>query len=132
MTIFCLQEFKIQFEKLKKKTSYATIEKDIIDYFFDKEINQLISGTRLNNSDTTPYIKKRLNGSGGFRMYFLLIIKDEKLYLMFLHPKTGSLGFDNITDETKAHLYKKVLENIIAKDLFVVTNVEGKLIFSEQ
>lgn len=107
MTILCLEDFKIQFEKLKKKNSYCSIEQDIIDYFFNKEIHQLLTGTRLNNSADTPYIKKRLNGSGGFRLYFLLLIKDEKLILLFLHPKTGSLGYENITDELKTFLYKK-------------------------
>jgi hypothetical protein len=132
MLIFCLEDFKIQFEKLKKKNSYASIEKDIIDYFFDKEINHLISGTRLNNSEDTPYIKKRLNGSGGFRVYFLLVIKNEKLYLMFLHPKTVSLGFDNITDESKALLYKKVLESITANNLYILFTDENKLVFTKQ
>lgn len=108
-----------------KKKAYSSIESDIIGYFFNKEIQELISGTRLNNSDNTPYIKKRLNGSGGFRIYFLLIIKDEMLYLMYLHPKTGSLGYENITDESKALLYKKVLACIKTKNLFVVT-VENK------
>ena len=101
MTILCLEDFKVQFEKLKKNNSYMSIEKDIIEYFFNKDIQLLASGTRLNNSDDTPYIKKRLNGSGGFRTYFLLVIKNEKVYLMFLHPKTGSLGYENITDESK-------------------------------
>lgn len=87
MTILCLEDFKVQFEKLKKNNSYMSIEKDIIEYFFNKDIQLLASGTRLNNSDDTPYIKKRLNGSGGFRTYFLLVIKNEKVYLMFLHPK---------------------------------------------
>lgn len=132
MLIFCLEDFKIQFDKLKKKNSYALIEKDIIDYFFDKEINHLISGTRLNNSEDTPYIKKRLNGSGGFRVYFLLVIKNEKLYLMFLHPKTGSLGFDNITDESKALLYKKVLESITTNNLYILSTDENKLVFTKQ
>jgi hypothetical protein len=76
MTILCIEDFKVEFEKLKKKNSYSSIEEDIIEYFFDKEKQQLTSGTRLNNSDDTPYIKKRLNGSGGFRIYFLLIIKN--------------------------------------------------------
>lgn len=58
MTIFCLDEFKTQFEKLKKKNSYSSIEDDLIQYFFNKEMQQLTSGTRLNNSDDTPYIKK--------------------------------------------------------------------------
>jgi hypothetical protein len=30
MTIRCIEEFKVEFEKLKKKNSYSTIEKDTI------------------------------------------------------------------------------------------------------
>ena len=132
MTILCLEDFKVQFEKLKKNNSYSSIEKDIAEYFFDKNILQLASGTRLNNSDDTPYIKKRLNGSGGFRIYFLLIIKNEKVYLMFLHPKTGSLGYENITDESKALLYKKVLECIKTNNLYEVISENNKLNFKKQ
>src|SRR5882757_11254341 len=106
MTILCIEDFKVEFEKLKKKNSYSSIEKDIVDYFFDREIQELKSGARLNNSDDIPYIKKRLNGSGGFRTYYLLVIKNEIVYLMFVHPKTGSMGYDNITDDSKALLYK--------------------------
>lgn len=118
MHIYCLDSFKDEFEKLNSKKSYHTIESDIIEYFFNKSIQELSSGTRLNNSDDTPYIKKRLRGSGGFRCYFLLIIKNESLYLMFVHPKTGSKGSENITDKSKAYLYKKVLECIKSKDLY--------------
>jgi len=125
MEIFCIEEFKVQFEKLKKNRSYSTIEKDIISYFFDTNIIALTSGTRLNNSDETPYIKKRLGGSGGYRLYFLLVIKNSNVYLMFLHPKTGSLGYDNITDESKAMLYKKVLASIKLNDLYKLV-VENK------
>ncbi len=70
MTILCLEDFKAQFEKLKKNNSYSSIEKDIVEYFFDKDIQQLAAGTRLNNSDDTPFIKKRLNGSGGLEYTF--------------------------------------------------------------
>jgi hypothetical protein len=129
MTILCLEDFKIQFERLKKKNSYSSVESYIIEYFFNKNISQLTSGTRLNNSDDTPYIKKRISGSGGYRVYFLLLIKDEKLYLMFLHPKTGSLGYENITDESKALLYKKVLEAIQSNNLYNVTVEDNKLVF---
>jgi len=132
MEIYCLEDFKVEFDKLKKKNSYCSIESDIIFYFFDKEASQLMSGTRLNNSDETPYIKKRLNGSGGFRIYFLLIVKHEKIYLMFIHPKTGSLGYENITDESKALLYKKVLESIKSNNLYKVTIENNNLIFTKQ
>lgn len=132
MEIFCLDDFKVEFDKLKKKNSYSTIEGDIIEYFFKKEITQLMSGARLNNSDDTPYIKKRLNGSGGFRVYFLLIIKDEKIYLMFVHPKTGSLGYENITDESKALLYKRVLESIKTNNLYKIIIDKNILVFTKQ
>lgn len=129
MKIFCLAEFKVEFEKLKDKKSYNSIESDIIDYFFGKTVQDLSSGIRLNNSSETPYIKKRINGKGGFRFYYLLIIKDESLYLMFVHPKTGSLGAENIKDESKAYLYKKVLECINSNGLYTLTlNSEGKKI----
>lgn len=118
--IFCLPEFKVEFDKLKTKKSYNSIEKDVINYFFGKTVQELSSGTRLNNSRETPYIKKRINGKGGFRFYFLLIIKDENLYLMFVHPKTGSLGVENITDESKAYLYKKILECIKNEELYTL------------
>ena len=133
MKIFCLADFKVEFEKLKPKNSYNSIESDVIDYFFNKSVQDLSAGTRLNNSSETPYIKKRINGKGGFRFYFLLIIKDENLFLMFVHPKTGSLRYENITDESKAYLYKKVLECIKTKELFEVNlDSEGKkLIFKK-
>jgi hypothetical protein len=129
MDIFCLEDFKVEFEKLKGKKSYSSIEDDIINYFFGKNAQELSSGVRLNNSSETPYIKKRLNGSGGFRFYYLLIIKDEKLYLLFVHPKTGALGSENITDESKAYLYKKVLGCIKSNDLYQLSlNEETKKI----
>ncbi len=46
MDIYCINEFKDKFDKLKKKKSYRTIEQEIIDYFFDKQINELRSGTK--------------------------------------------------------------------------------------
>jgi len=120
MEIFCIEDFKIEFEKLTSKRSYKILHQEIINYFFKKSIADLRSGTRLNNSDETPYIKKRLGGSGGYRAYYLLIVKEDRLYLMFVHPKTGSLGSDNINDESKAYLYKKVLNCIKTGDLYKV------------
>lgn len=118
MDLYCLEDFKVEFEKLKSKKSYRTIEQEIIKYFFGKTSQELCSGARLNLSIDTPYIKKRLGGRGGFRLYFLLIIKKDSLYLMFVHPKTGSQGSENITDESKAYLYKKVLECIESQELY--------------
>lgn len=126
MKLYCLEDFKVEFEKLISKKQYKSLQKEIIEYFFNKSIEQLKSGTRLNNSSDSPYIKKRLQGSGGFRCYFLLILKNENLYLMFVHPKTGSMGASNINNESKAYLYKKILECIKSNDLYELELNESK------
>jgi len=126
MELYCLEDFKVEFDKLKSKKSYKTIEQEIITYFFGKSTEQLCSGVRLNHSIDVPYIKKRLGGRGGFRVYFLLVIKNDSLYLMFVHPKTGSQGSDNITDESKAYLYKKILECIQSEDLYKLSLDDSK------
>lgn len=118
MKILCLEDFKVEFEKLKNKKTYRDLEGSVIDYFFDKPIDRMMSGVRLNNSNDVPYIKKRLSGSGGYRLYFLLLIKDERVILMFIHPKTGSMGSSNVTDQSKAYLYKKALADIQSNDLY--------------
>ncbi len=133
MKIYCLEDFKVEFEKLKSKKQYKSIESEIIKYFFDKTVEELCSGSRLNNSSETPYIKKRLKGSGGFRCYFLLLLKSEKLYLMFVHPKTGPMGSSNITDQSKVYLYKKVLKSIKDNDLYelCLENNDTVLVFKK-
>ena len=132
MKIYCLEDFKTEFEKLTAKKSYRDLESQVIAYFFNKTSSELKSGTRLNNSDVTPYIKKRIAGRGGYRTYYLLIIKEEALYLMFVHPKTGKYGSPNITDESKAYLYKKLLAAIKSHSLYHVTIDSGKLKFEKQ
>lgn len=131
MPIFCIEDFKKQFEKLIPKNSYKGLESEIIDYFFGKPIKDLCSGTRLNNNSENPYIKKRLKGRGGFRCYFLILIKNELLYLMFVHPKTGSMGASNLNDKSRSYLYKEVLECIKQQNLYSLrlNDEENKILF---
>jgi hypothetical protein len=118
MKIFCLEDFKVEYSKLSAKKSYRNLEREMISYFFDKSIGELASGVLLNNNEDIPYIKKRLGGSAGYRFYFLLVIKNDSLYLMFVHPKTGSSGSSNITDESKTYLYKKVFYAMQNQDFY--------------
>jgi hypothetical protein len=133
MKIYCIEDFKRNVERLVRNKSYSSLQRDIIEYFFSgKGIQEVKSGTRLNNSDETPYIKKRLNGSGGYRIYYLLVFVKDSVYLMYVHPKTGSMGIDNLTRETIRSLYRKVYECIETKDLYLVqtSKDKSKLIFS--
>lgn len=78
----------------------------------------MFTGVNLNNNLETPYIKKRLKGRGGFRVYFLLLIRNDAFYLMFVHPKTGVWGSSNIDNKSKSFLYKKIHEYIKSNDLY--------------
>jgi hypothetical protein len=133
VVVYCISDFKDAFDDLIKKRPYKDIEVDIIAYFFDKKLEDLQSGKRLNHSQDEPYIKKRLEGKGGFRVYFLIKIIKENIYLMFVHPKTGPQGSDNITDDSKAKIYKNVLECIKTNDLYKLTRNDdkNKLIFTK-
>lgn len=106
----------------------------MISYFFNKTSQELLSGIRLNNSDTAPYIKKRLSGRGGYRCYFLIILKEENLYLMFVHPKRGPDGAENIKDESKAYLLKKVYSCIKYGELYNITldTSKSKIVFEKK
>lgn len=130
MDIYCLTDFKSVVDKLSKKKSYNSIEQEIINYFFEKNVEDILSGTRLNNSTTEPYIKKRLQGAGGYRLYYLVIIANKAVYLMFVHPKTGSEGSDNITDESKVKIYKDVLDAIKSKNLLKVEVKKNALVYT--
>lgn len=134
MEFYCTNRFEAEFNKLKSHNKYKEIEADIISYFFQKkQATDFQSGQRLNGHNPDPYIKKRLEGSGGFRIYYYLLIKNGKLFLMFVHPKTGSEGYENIGDEFKASIYKDVLDDIKNKTyLKVKYNAETKAIEFEK
>ncbi|WP_439557583.1 hypothetical protein [Dyadobacter sp.] len=125
MRIFCTAEFEKIFKKLSKKNAYSDLEKEIVDYFFAEEID-FSSGRRLGGHAGNTYIKKRLGGSGGYRAYFYIIVKDESLYLMFLHPKTGPEGSPNITDEAKTQLLKDLISDIKLGKLLSITKHDSK------
>lgn len=131
MNVYCISDFKQEFARLATNKSYRSLEQEIINYFFNKPFPDLLSGTRLNQSDTAPFIKKRLKGSGGYRFYFLVIIKKKSLYLLYVHPKTGSMGATNITDQSKALLQKRLYDSIKSKSLFQVTIENKTLVFTQ-
>lgn len=124
MQIFCSEDFKSQIEQYLRKNSYREIDEIVINYFFDKSFEELKSGVRLNNSDTIPFIKKRLGGSGGYRIYYLL--KDAIVYLMFIYPKTGTFGASNLEDDAKTEIYKNIFEAIQKNDLYSVGQSSDK------
>jgi hypothetical protein len=133
MKLYCVEDFKSAVENLQKSKPYRDIQKTVIEHFCNKEISEISNGTNLNNNTVTPYIKKRLNGSGGYRIYYYLIVKDDRSYLMYIHPKTGPEGSDNVTTEGRTLFLKNVLDAISTNNLYEVTcnKEKTKLIFEK-
>lgn len=125
MKIFCTAEFEKIFKKLSRKNAYRDLEREIIEYFFAEKID-FSGGRRLGGHAENPYIKKRLGGSGGYRTYFYVVVKQDNLYLMFLHPKTGPDGSPNITDDAKTQLLKDLILDIKLGRLLSVTKHETR------
>jgi hypothetical protein len=127
MNLYCIEEFKIEFEKLKKKRQYKDLEEEIIDYFIDKETEDLMSGSNISNDPIIPFIKKRL--SGRYRIYYLLVIKDGNVFLMYVYPKTGPYRIVDTSTAFKKELLKKVISCIKSKNYFAVNVTEENSLF---
>jgi hypothetical protein len=122
MAVRCTETFYKEINKLKKNNSYRSIETDIFDYLFNSSIDTIKMGSsRLNGSNESPFIKKRIDGSGGYRLYLLVQINKEDILLSFLHPKTGSLGFENINDAYKLAIYKDAVSSLKNNNYYVIT-----------
>ncbi len=120
MDVFCTKRFFKEYNNFLSNKSYRSVNDLLYNYLFDKNVSDVLSGTKLNGSCPIPYVKKRLGGRGGFRLYYIVVPDKEKVYLLYIHPKSGSLGADNINDETKALLYKEGLECTNNNDLLTI------------
>ena len=129
MNIFCIEAFMHEVSVQKKNNSYRDIETTIIDHFFSNELTEdflKLGGANLNGSQEMPFIKKRLDGRGGYRIYYLYLIKKESIYLMYVHPKTGTLGLPEIGHEFKKDIYKKTFDSIANNDIYQVKTSDNK------
>lgn len=129
MQILCTSEFRQMYERMLKNNSYRSLETDLYQYLSTTDPPSIYSGTNLNQSADTPYIKKRLNGRGGFRIYFFAIIRDNMMILVFVHPKTGALGIENISDADKKASLRQGIEAIEQQKYYLLSFVGSKIIF---
>lgn len=129
MDILCSPDFYTEYNRLIKHKPYQDLPSVIGDYFFDKTIDQLKSGTRLNGSNPVPFIKKRLEGRGGYRIYYYLILKDDFAFLCFIHPKTGPSEGANITPEMQKKLSEDTFTFLANHDYYKIGKVETGLEF---
>lgn len=120
MIIYCIEDFKIEFEKLKSKKQYSDLESLVLDFFLNSTLDKIKTGDLLNGSTIAPFLKKRIPNARGYRVYFLVIVKDEKVYISYVHPKTGPMKATNVTAEHKKHIQKETYSCIVEKSLYTL------------
>jgi len=119
MRIFCTFKFNERISELQKKNNYANILNDVCDFFKGKNLAELhITRDILQNAAGTFSLNKyRISNSsigagksGSYRCICVCKVKEEKVYIDFIYPKTGADGADNLL----ASAYKECVKNITA------------------
>ena len=135
MIFYCTEQFKREYEKLIKKKSYRqNLPKVIIKEMFNSTIEQLNARGRKLNLGTreVDFLKIRLGGSSGYRCYYLMVLNGDKVYLGFIHPKSGTYGAPNITAAAEGDIFQDIQNAAINKDFYLVTPGENELYFSHR
>ncbi|NIJ52860.1 hypothetical protein [Dyadobacter arcticus] len=129
MNIYCTERFKSEFKKLIKYNSYKILERQVIDNFFNCSDDQIRHGTTISSSSYRSVVKKRIGGRGGFRAYFYVYVMDNKIYLSYIYPKTGSEGKISLSKAFRKLIIDETDEAIDRNDLFEISVLNGRLDF---
>ena len=132
LEIRCTAEFKKQFDKLCKNKSYRHLEKNFIEGVLNSDMNTLCVGTTLAIRENFRLIKERLGRSRDFRMYYLAYPSVDIIHMLYLHPKTGSMGMDNISSSFRDELLASVEMDIRLDSYFNMEAQFNKLRFHWQ
>ena len=141
MQIFLTEEFILEVKKLQKNKSHGDCEEILIESIFTKDISEVKeTGTKRLGGDPvkSPFLRKRVQSKGsgkssGYRLYFWLLIEEENVYLLFIHPKTGRRSGTNLTTAKQKELVKTFRE-LRQKEEFIQVELDedtSKIIFLE-
>jgi hypothetical protein len=126
MELYCTEEFKHEVARLRKNSSYATIEETIAKGYCGVAFSDACGGDPLSDwPDLMTYRKRRLEGSGGYRVYTLAVFAGERAYLGFIHPKTGKYKQDNLSKDEINSILRQILEARKSGNLYIV-EAEGE------
>ncbi len=121
MKFYCIPEVKNEIEKLLKKNSYKSLQSELY-CFFDGVSNgeKSYQGFKLNCSSPNPFYKKRIEGRGGYRIYYYIIEVKNSLFLTALHPKVGKYGKSNLSKEEIKIAQKRFKECFEKEEYFKI------------
>jgi mRNA-degrading endonuclease RelE of RelBE toxin-antitoxin system len=119
MSVYITEEFVSEVSLLLKDTSHKDCEKEIIQHVFNSSIEEIkLNGCKRLGGDPnkSPFLRKRIETeykgkSSGYRLYFWLMIEEENVYLLFIHPKTGRRSGTNLTTLKQKELVKTFINH---------------------
>lgn len=125
MGVYCTKQFKSEVERLLKKNSYQSLQELLINNYCDVSFDEAATGRVLSalptGNPTLFYLKKTLDGSGGYRAYVLAFIKEQDIYLGFIHPKTGVYGMANTSDGKRKEIMREVIKASKSGEVYIMS-----------
>lgn len=114
--------------KLEKKGSYADLRSLLFDFFSKKEaLEDWKEGTRIHlGNPNFLCLKKRMGGSGGYRMYYLLTIHGDEITIAALYPKFGTKGGSDLSDSGKIESIGEAIDSIVNKTRWKIITLSDK------
>jgi hypothetical protein len=132
MVICCTRAFKDEFDKLIKNNSYSGITIALKDYLKVDTLADLAGGDLLNRSPQFPFLKDRIEGSSGFRIYQFLHYKSDRAVLGYIHPKTGAKGRQNTTVNERKDILNQITQSIKSNDLLYLSLIDDGITFKDK
>ncbi len=135
MNIYLSKEFIRLASNLLKVKAHSDIEKILIESLFNKSLRDIKTGiARLKgNINDSFFLKKRIAQKGkgkssGYRLYAWLIVVDNNLYLLYIHPKTGKYAQINISKPKQSELIETFQQTNTNNEFIKVCLFENKII----
>lgn len=107
--------------KMEKKPSYSNLR--LLFYGFIKSHETAESwkvGSLLNRGAEWPFVKGRIAGRSGYRIYYLILIKQDEVIISAIYPKFGSLGINTLGHEARNAAYSDSILAYKSRDMRLV------------
>lgn len=138
MDIFVTNEFILEVKSILKTNSHSDCEIELINAIFTKNIEEIKqNGCKRLGGDPnkSPFLRKRIESAGtgksaGYRLYFWLMVIEENIYLLYIHPKTGKKSGSNLKTEKQKELVNTFINSRKDSTFLKVELKNNKIIYS--
>lgn len=114
MRVLCTPDFKKEYNRLIRKNKYKDLRALLVAMFKDAEPGDVESGSRIFAIPNRPYIKKRLGGSGKFRLDYIFLSDKNEVCLLFVYSKKD---LEDLDIEKRKSLLKDFVQRYKDNDL---------------